>query len=187
MFIANMFCYGCDPNCVGVDGIVGCMGVFLAHNGTLYAIHVPDTTTKAAGRTAFVSYVTGHDPAFNGANAELFGVLNGPNRGDAFLELAAYNQALNVRKLTVVRLNEHLGPKGLMQDAAAVLCEFIPTTNECRLKYQRHADVNWVAGAGTARAGTYGALPDGRLSANAAPSQGWHLVDSTNSSIIIAH
>jgi hypothetical protein len=31
MYIADMFCFGKDKNAVGVNGIRGCMGVFVDH------------------------------------------------------------------------------------------------------------------------------------------------------------
>jgi hypothetical protein len=185
MFIATMYSYGSDAESVGVDGIRGCLGIFLATNTQLHAIHIPDTPARFdAGRTAFVAHVHHADPHFVPAEARLFAVMNGPNRPGADAELLAYSQDLNVHRRMTVRVNEFLGPKGFGQDAAAILCERIPGTTQCRLKYKRYDDVSWQHGVGTVRAGYYhsGAY-DAVLRTNAALAQGWHLVDNTNSTI----
>jgi hypothetical protein len=186
MFIATMYSYGSDPECVGVDGIVGCMGVFLAYNGMLYAIHIPDTPARfTSGRTKFVAYVNQQAPAFDGKQAHLYGVLNGVNRSGAYLELLEYAAALSVKRITTIRLNENLGTKGAMQDSAAVLCEFIPHTGNCRLKYQKAASVKWTRDTETVRAGYYDVGSyDLVLGTSAALSNGWILVDAQNSTIV---
>jgi hypothetical protein len=185
VFIATMYSYGSDAACVGVDGIVGCMGVFLAYNKVLYAIHVPDAGHFQSGRTKFVAYLNQQANAFDGRNAHLYGVLNGTNRGGAYSELLEYAQDLSIKRITTVRLNEHLGKKGSMQDSAAVLCEFIPGSQECMLKYQKADEVKWTLGAGTPRAGYYhNSSFDKVLSTNAAVASGWNVVDTDNSTIV---
>ena len=42
MYIGDMFCYGSSTDFVGVNGIVGCMGVFISCGTTFYAIHMPE-------------------------------------------------------------------------------------------------------------------------------------------------
>ncbi|MEM9454286.1 MAG: hypothetical protein AAGF11_08915 [Myxococcota bacterium] len=186
MFIAIMYAYGSDIESVGVDGIRGCLGIFLATDTRLYAIHIPDAPNHFdAGRAAFVHYVNQTEPNFNQGTARLFAVMNGPNRPAAYAELLAYANDLGVHRLETVRINEHLGQQGFGQDAAAIVCERIPGSTNCRLKYTRGDDILWQNN-GTARADLYRAnmqADDDRLSTNPALGQGWHMVDDTNSTI----
>jgi hypothetical protein len=184
MFIATMFSYGKDAECVGVDGIVGCMGVFLVYNKMLYAIHVPDNPNKLdMGRDAFVKYVRQEEAKFSGSDATLYGVLNGDNRPDAAKELQAYCRDLFVGRVSIVRVRKNL-KVGLTEQAASVLCEFVSASAACNLKYQRNADVKWIKDVGTLRAGFYhNASMSDRLSASAALANGWSLVDGGNSTI----
>lgn len=184
MFIATMFSYGKDAECVGVDGIVGCMGVFLAYNNTLYGIHVPDNPNKLdMGRDAFVKFVNQEAPRFAGTEARLYGVLNGDNRPDAPKELAAYCRDLFVGRATIVRVRKNL-KDGATELAASVICEFLPKSSECMLKYQRNADVKWTKDVGTLRAGFYhNASMSDRLSTSGALANGWTLVDGSNATI----
>lgn len=185
MFIATMYSYGDDTECVGVDGIRGCLGIFLATTTRLYAIHVPDTPAHFdTGRNAFVAHVQAREPGLDPTTARLFAVMNGTNRPGAYGELLQYSQALGVHKRMTVRVEEFLGPKGSNQDAAAIVCERIPGSTECRLKYKRAADIHWQNGVGTVRAGHYHMDSfDAVLSTNPALGQGWHMVDDTNSTI----
>lgn len=185
MFIATMYSYGSDNNAVGVDGIIGCMGLFVAHNNRLHAIHIPDTPNHfATGRQAFVNYLTHLPGGFNGANARIYAVLNGSNRSNAYAEVLEYCEDLNINKTTMIRLRKHLGGSGSGQGSAAVLCELVPGSNPCRIKYQLASDVNWANGQGTARTGYYhmNSFTD-VLSCNGALGQGWHLADDQNCDI----
>ncbi|MCB9544099.1 MAG: hypothetical protein H6703_16850 [Myxococcales bacterium] len=190
MFIATMYSYGDDLQAVGVDGIRGCLGIFLDTGARLYAIHIPDTPANfAAGRLAFAAHVNGVEPHFNRGTARLYAVMNGPNRPGVYREVLDYAQALGgVRRFMTVRVNEHLGPKGFNQDSVSIVLERIPHTTTARLKYQRNADVPWQHGIGTARAGFYynGGYND-VLSASLAPVHGWHMVDPTNSTIALTN
>jgi hypothetical protein len=189
MFIATMFSYGMDNDCVGVDGIRGCMGVFLAYQPALYAIHLPDGTKERndMGRQAFVTFIKQKIPGFQPNNARLYGVVNGDNRPSALSELKAICQDLGIGKFTFVKLRKNLGVEGCQQDAAAVLCEYVPGSTDCKLKYQRADGVPWVTGAGTVRDSFYfNNSFDTIYSANAAVSHGWNVVDDANSSIMLA-
>jgi hypothetical protein len=113
----------------------------------------------------------------------LFAVMNGPNRPGGYAELLAYSQALNVNRRMTVRVNEFLGGQGFQPDAAAIVCEHVPGTMECRLKYKRYDDFQWEDG-GTPRAGYYYNGGYTKVcTTNPALGKGWHLVDNTNSTI----
>ena len=186
MFIATMYSYGNDVDAVGVDGIRGCLGIFLITAARLYAIHIPDTPAHFdAGRNQFAAHVNATEPGFDPNAARLIAVMNGPNRPQAYAELLAYSLVLGVNRRMLVRVDEFLGPKGLQQEAAAIICELVPGTRDPRIKYQRHDDVHWQH-AGIARAGSYHVLApnDDTLSANPALGQGWHLADHSNSRLV---
>jgi hypothetical protein len=188
VFIATMYSFGKDTESVGVDGIVGCMGVFLAFGKNLYAIHVPDTAERFdMGRNAFVTYVKQQAPKFKGGDAKLFCILNGDNRPDAAREMVKYCMDLFVGHYTTVRLRKHLGGQGSSQGSAAVLCE-LQGTGECRLKYLKADQVNWTKGQGTVRAGYYhnSSMSDVLWTSGAAMN-GWRLVDIDNSNITVNH
>jgi hypothetical protein len=190
MFIATMYSYGMDNDCVGVDGIRGCMGVFLAYRPALYAIHLPDNPQRNdLGRQTFVTFIKQKIPGFQGNTARLYGVVNGANRPSALSELKQLCQDLGIGSFTFVRLRKNLGAEGAQQDSAAVLCEFIPQSSECKVKYQRADDVKWTKGVGTVRDGFYfnNSFSDiysadiGKLLVT-----GWNVVDENNSSIMVA-
>jgi hypothetical protein len=186
MFFASMYSYGNDAAAVGVDGIRGCLGIFLITATRLYAIHIPDTPAHfVTGRNAFVAHVNFTEPGFDTNAARLIAVMNGPNRAQAFNELCEYSLALGVTKLITVRVDEFLGVKGLQQDAATIVCELVPGTREPMIKYMRHDDVHWL-NAGAARAGSYHVLApvDDTLSTNLAPFVGWRAADYSNSRIV---
>ncbi len=191
MFIATMYSYGMDDDCVGVDGIRGCMGVFLAYRPALYAIHLPDNTSQRndQGRTAFVNFIQQQVHGFQGNDARLYGVVNGANRPSALSELKHFCEDLGIPRFTFARLRKNLGVEGAQQDAAAVLCEYIPQQKDCRLKYKRADDANWITGVGTVRTGFYfNNSFDTIYSVNIRTlnQTGWNVVDDNNSSIMVA-
>jgi len=190
MFIATMYSYGMDDDCVGVDGIRGCMGVFLAYRPALYAIHLPDNAQRNdLGRQEFVNFIQQQIPGFQGNNARLYGVVNGANRPSALSELKHFGQDLGIGTFTFVRLRKNLGVEGAQQDAAAVLCEYIPGSIDCMLKYQRADDVTWRKGVGKVRDGFYhnGSFIDIYSTSSPRVSNGWNVVvDKNNSSIMVA-
>ncbi len=183
MFIATMYSFGKDPLCVGVDGIVTCMGVFLAYNGTLYAIHVPfqSSATNDFGREAFVAYVRREEPNFQGGNAKLYGVTNNDVRGGASEEVRQFAKNLKVDYAMFCTLRENLGDKK-SPDSAAVVCEYLPGGQGPVMKYQKHSTANWQAGPGVRRAGHYqnGSMADILSVPNTDVASGWHLINATN-------
>ena len=185
VFIATMYSFGKDPVCVGVDGIVTCMGVFLAHGGMLYAIHVPfqASATNDLGREAFIAYVHREDPNFQGANAKLYGVTNNNARGTAVDEVRQYAKSLKVDYTVFCQLRENLGDKK-SPDAAAVVCELLGGHGPV-LKYQKHSTANWQAGPGVRRAGHYhnGSMADILAVPNTDVASGWQLVNAGNSDL----
>jgi len=166
VFIATMYSFGKDAQCVGVDGIVSCMGVFLAHSGTLYAIHVPNqvSATNDLGREAFIAYVRREEPNFQGGGAKLYAVTNNESRGTAADEL----------------LGDKKSP-----DAAAVVCEFHAGGPGTVLKYQKASTANWQKGAGVRRAGHYqnNSFTDILSVPNTDAANGWQLLNATNSDL----
>jgi hypothetical protein len=180
MYIGDMFCYGSSTDSVGVNGIVGCMGVFVASGQTLYAVHMPDSINyNGPGRTAFTQFVTGAG-GWNAANATMIGVLNGDNRPGAGAELADIARGLGIGSFRTVRLRKHIDRSGSGEPvAAAVLCLFKPTTTQIELRYQMDSRVRWSEGNGEARAGQYRAMRgDSRLSTNPGWGAGWEAVGS---------
>ena len=185
MFIAQMFCYGKDGLTVGVDGIRGCMGVFLHYGNMLYAIHLPDNPNKnKLGRDTFCDFVQAEIADLNGANASLYAVLNNNNRPDFLEELRDIGTMLKVQNATIVRVMDHLPKQGALKEpaAAAVLLDRVHG-GTCVLKYQDANKVKWEPG-GTARSGYYhnGSFTDS-VKTSGAVSHGWHLVNAQNSSI----
>jgi hypothetical protein len=152
MFVATMFSYGRDSECVGVDGIRGCMAVFLAYEKMLYAIHVPDNTEERnkMGRDAFVSYVKQQVLKFCGSDAQRSAVVNNNNRPTCEKEMFEYCQDLFIGRVTMVRLRDNHGPDRSQPDAAAVLCER-NDGGPCVLKYRKADDVRWGVGVGGLR------------------------------------
>ena len=191
MYIGDMFCYGQSTDSVGVNGIVGCMGVFVASGQTLYAIHMPDSINyNTPGRNAFVQFVGG--AIGNGNAATVIGVLNNDNRPSAAAELREIARGLGASSYRMVRLRKHIDirPSG-EPEAAAVLCMYTPNgyvqgtgmtfSSNVELRYQMDKRVRWVDGQGEARSGQYRAMRgDSRLWTNAAWGAGWNAVDSTN-------
>jgi hypothetical protein len=189
MFIATMYSYGKDSACVGVDGIRTCMGVFVAYEKMLYAIHVPwnSADKNDQGRAAFVSYVKKEAGTFRGKEARLYGVTNNKERGTAEDELRAYKKDLKPRQTVLIRLRENLGTT---PDAAAVLCEYVGNGNGGNgvvQKYRSADSTGWQTGGGTTRAGYYinPSMDSVFSTPSTAVSSGWHLVNFTNSDLIL--
>lgn len=184
MFIATMYSYGRDPACVGVDGIVTCMGVFLSYQGMLYAVHIPDNgpEANAMGREAFVTFVQREEPGFRGKEAKLFGVTNNKARGTADVELAKIGKNLKVDYVVLTRLEEGLGDKN-GPEAAAVVCEYFGGGKGPVLKYRQAATAGWTAGAGVGRMGHYrnASFDSIFTTANTDVSDGWILINAGNS------
>lgn len=189
MYIGDMFCYGKSVDSVGVNGIVGCMGVFVASGQTLYAVHMPDSINyNGPGRTAFVQFVTS-SAGWNAANATMVGVLNGDNRPAAGGELTDIARGLGIGSFRTVRLRKNIDRSGSGEPAStAILCLFKPTTTQIELRYQMDARVRWIEGSGEARAGQYRAMrADALLSTNPGWGAGWNAVGGDNCDLSLTH
>jgi hypothetical protein len=184
-----MYSYGWDPECVGVDGIVTCMGVFLRYEKDLYALHAPFNGAKAneRGKDDFVAYVKRETKggAFIGGlkNAELIAVVNGNPRGDVTDEIKGYCKGLGTSSALVYQLSKNLGQSLNSQEAATIIWQQVSKRN-CSLKYRKHSDTTWQKNVGRVRQGWYGdnsSFTDNLTTDPDGP--GWHVVDSTNSNI----
>ncbi len=187
VYIADMFCYGSSRDFVGINGIVGCMGVFVSCGQTLYAVHMPDSPNyDEAGRIAFAQFVTGSG-GWNAANATMIGALNNNERPGANAELTDLARRLGVGSFRLVRLRKNIDFTATRAPVAVVvLCLFDPpgTTSGIQLRYQMDKNVRWDKGKGEAQAGRYRAMRDDELlSVNPAWGSGWQQVDGTNSDI----
>jgi hypothetical protein len=142
MYIAEMYSYGQDPNCVGVDGIVDCMGVFALYNDNLFAIHIPSMGSLVTGWQTFENYFKLKNPGYTGG-AKLYVVVNGTGRPKAEEEVLQYAPSLNA-KTTFYRLTAN--PK----EAAAVVCRR-DLKGGVELLYKKHADAGWEQNKGNPR------------------------------------
>jgi hypothetical protein len=149
MYIAEMYAYGTDNDCVGVNGIVTCMAIFVLRNYWLQAIHVPNDSQKEAGRDALLSYFTQKNMG-NTDGAMLYAVVNGTSRAGAEDEVRGYQSRLNPTKTTFVRFM----PK--VQGGVAFICQRVLGVNKAVLKYKttEHGEW-WVKNLGNARGGYY--------------------------------
>jgi hypothetical protein len=190
MYIADMFCYGRSTDSVGVNGIVGCMGVFVVSGATFSAVHLPDSINyNQAGRVAFAQFVT-QGAGWNAAGATMIGVLNGDNRPAAGAELTDLARRLGVASYRLVRLRKNIDVSPTKEAAAAaVLCLKKPGPGSTiELRYQMDKNVRWLAGQGEARSGQYRAMrDDARLAVNAGWGAGWQEVNGTNCDLSLRH
>lgn len=179
MYIGDMFCYGRSTDSVGVNGIVGCMGVFVVSGPNMFAIHMPDSINyNTVGRDAFVNYVS-TAAGFNAGQATMIGVLNNDNRPGAQAELKSIARGLGLSTFRMVRLRKNITIRQSGEPvAAAVLCLLKPVSNAIELRYQMDEHVRWSEGTGEARAGQYRAMRgDQLLSTNPGWGAGWNEVD----------
>ena len=199
MYIADMFCYGKSAEFVGVNGIVGCMGVFLAYNKMLYAIHIPDSINyNSVARTEFGKFIGREATGMDGNQAQVVAVLNNDNRPGGPAEVAAICKDLGVPRFTMIRLRKNIpiSPSSKEPAAVAVLCEFTPESyvpnvgmqfsDTLRLKYQVDSRVRWEKNRGEARIGQYRAMRDDeKLYVSGALGAGWDWVDTTSGDITV--
>ena len=156
MYIATMYSYGMDNDCVGVDGIDSCMGVFLVYDRMMFAIHVPNNSSEVneQGKETFVTFIKKQIPKYKGSNARLYAVVNNISRGKpgAEDEVRGYITRLKPAETVFTRLRDNVS--GV---AAAVLCELAPIGSRgVALKYQPHATAGWQNNSGgTPRSGSY--------------------------------
>jgi hypothetical protein len=189
MFIATMFSYGKDHECVGVDGIKSCMGVFLNYNDAmLYAIHAPHNgeNVLTQGRTQFVNYVRQQIVNYDPTRAQIVVVLNGGNRAKAGDEITEYCRLLQVNQATLYRVRKHI-PILLMNDPASVAVIYQVYTDQFRtwrkVKYQRARESIWTTN-GSARDGFYNTpMYTKQYYAPTAAGHGWYEADDDNSDI----
>jgi hypothetical protein len=155
-----MRCFGRDTDCVGVNGIETCMGIFLATDEHIYAFHITSGTENAdkQGIHQFVEYILGNEPHFNPDAARLYGVMNADKRPNGVDLLNLCAERLGVSQCKPVKLTDL--PKTMSgRAAAAVLCRRVGA--EIQLMYKQNDSVTWTAGGGTARGGYHGyALED---------------------------
>jgi hypothetical protein len=149
MFIAEMWEYGMDPDCVGVDGIDACMGVFVLYDKKLFAIHVPyHLKTHKEARDKFVGFFNNKNPGYQ-SGAKIYAVVNGDSRGGAEDEVSEFGKALKAETTKFMRVVGHSG------HSIAIVCERDPFTDDVKLKYTPHAEAGWERGKGTKREGYY--------------------------------
>src|SRR6266446_10657593 len=110
MYMAQMYCYGSDPECAGITGIVGCMGIICACRSRVFAVHIPPSgaTMEKRGREAFCDYVTREMTEGTGAGRLLF-FVNGKCRPQAPEEVRAVCGLLGIRTAKLIKLWKHLG------------------------------------------------------------------------------
>ncbi len=179
MYIADMFCFGKDQNAVGVNGIRGCMGVFVDHGGMLYGMHMPDSVAEKAdrGRKAFAAYVMQEAGVFAPDQARMILVCNSGQRMSATDEGYALCVELGVRQFTLFRPEKFIPINGSEPSAIWVVCQR-GSGGDLELHYRLDDDVKPVVGGGAARGGDYGAFrEDGKLSTS---TSGWYLAKPPN-------
>lgn len=183
MYIAQMYCYGKDPTAVGVDGISGCMGVFVDFADMLYAIHIVAGSKQAnqTGADQFCDYVMGEAPSFDGKNARIIFAINQFNRVGYMDEVRYIGKKLGIPKVEIVHVTA-VEKDATGADKIAVLCER-HGGKTLVLKYQSDGNVAWETG-GEQRAGFY--HPGGKAYGTAkktsgAVSQGWTVIAADNS------
>lgn len=175
MYFADMFAYGKDPNCVGITGISGCMGVIIDYGNMLYAAHFPHGLDDQLerGRRAFADYVKQEAGAFNGVNAKMYAVLNRDQRPDEQNELYALGRLLTINEFLVMRIFEHVDPGNNNPEAVVTVCQ--RANGGLEFKYRPNRDVAWSEGTGAARGGAYSpAIPDSKYGTN---FNGWFTLD----------
>jgi hypothetical protein len=181
MFIADMYCYGMDANAVGVTGISGCMGVFVATGAMLYAVHIPDTATpgkNALGGTTFADFVTQQVGQPLDPNAsQMICVLNYTQRQQAHEEGYAIARRLGLRRFALWRMEKNIDVSTGNPKAIWVLWQRL-ALGGLELRYRPDADFTPTQGGGTARSGTYS--PWGADKRYTVDASGWYLGSAPN-------
>ena len=154
VYYAQMFCYGSDPNHVGITGIRGCLGAVFAAAHHLYAVHIPPMNTQrdAQGARAFTAMVTGAE----GANpaGTLYVFVNGTNRLQAHDEARSMKEDLGGVPCQVYRIMANLGAQSGTASADSVVIKVERMVGGFDLSYKRDDDLTWVAG-GLQKTGCY--------------------------------
>jgi hypothetical protein len=178
MFIAGMFEYGKDDNCVGVDGIETCMGVFVSYGTQLFAIHVPDNTeeSKKQGRDEFVNYFIRENAGYH-EGATIYAVVRNGFREGAEAEVRGYHDRLSASETNFIRLNVNT------KFGTAIVCRR-DRTRGIKLKFIEFTHAGWNPGAGKARDGFYHNGSIGGKSYGVASTKTWAtVVDPNNAQI----
>jgi len=195
MYFADMFCFGYDPDCVGVTGIVGCMGIFVATDDLLYSIHVTagSVPEERLGAQKFGSFVNRCETPQKIARAKVFCVVNGGARLKLSNDLEPFAKAIGVKLITAVRIFENLAPmsqavgKGSRWDqmkAVAVAFKRGQAQGEFVIRYKQESEVQWLNGAqagGKYRDGWYNRAHYKEVRTVDPGFAGWHVVNNTNS------
>jgi hypothetical protein len=177
MFIAEMWEFGKDSNCVGVDGIITCMGVFVLYDNKLFAIHQPHSSVgiNKQGRDAFVAYFMRKNPGYDGG-AKICAVVNGTPRTGAEDEVREFQRLLDAETTIFIRITG-------VEDSIAIVCERDPLADGINLKYKKHSEAGWISGSGKKRAGYYkNDIGDHKYAV--ASTDGWAPIVKSNAQII---
>jgi hypothetical protein len=180
MFIAEMYEYGADNDCVGVDGIDSCMGVFVLYDNRLFAIHQPnnDEAKNKLGRDKFIAYFNTDNPSY-ASGAKIYAVLNGNSRGkDAEAELREYQRSLRADEAKLVRISGYAG------NSLAIVCERNGSTGNFDLKCKKASEAGWMSRLGKERSDYY-QKDIGGHAYGVSSTAGWaSVVDPGNAQII---
>jgi hypothetical protein len=180
MYLADMFCFGKDPDAVGVTGISGCMGVFVSAGTMLYAVHIPESlpAKSARGGTAFADFVLREaGTGFDGEKATMITVANYTQRSTAADESYEIARQLGMRRFTLFRPEKHIAI-GLGKNPESIWVVWQRGSDGLELRYRPSSTITPSKGGGTARAGDYGAFgEDERYTVD---TNGWYAAKPPN-------
>ena len=188
MYYAQMFCYGTDPNHVGITGIRGCLGAVFASPNHLYAVHIPPMNTErdSQGASAFTAMITGAEGANPAGDLYLF--VNGTNRLQAHDEARTMKEALGGAPTQVYRIMTNLGTQTGTSQADAVVIKVERVIGGVDLAYKRDDDMKWIDG-GRQKAGCDYQAMDGSFGSAKVPDApaftgGWFQMTRATCSIL---
>lgn len=184
MYFANMYCYGFHNDCVGITGIITCMGVVYTCDRTLYAIHIPDHGKAEDFRASqvFWEFVNKTEDTRR-RKGKLFLFVNGTNRNssEGHDNCTAEQVGAELKRLfggpttTLCRLMTNLGPNSGGQQALAATIIVKHHITGLVMKFKHVPSLNMVKG-GKAEIGQYKARRDycgGTVPSAAELSHGW--------------
>lgn len=195
MYLAHMYCYGKHANTVGVTGIAGCLGIFIAHNNMLYAIHIPPNSaiTESRAREQFAEYVEGQDGTIkNSAVARLYGVTNRDYRQTAESDLYSICGRLGLRQFRLIRLRstptatvQGSNRESIVKDSTAVICRFANggSPNDCTFICHPDATLKYRKLANNNRAGSYRDFPEEDVDVDPNGLAAWTSIVNGNASM----
>jgi len=187
VYFATMNSFGYDQTCVGVTGIVGCMGIFVATNDLLYAVHVKaqNANQEALGAQKFGAFVKNCEGPGNTSSWKVFCMINGGNRLERLRDdLQPFVTCLGVKKVAAIRLYANLQtimPSKIHSSLAsvAVVLRRGAIQGQFDIRYMQDSTVNWLQGeqaGGKFRHGWYG-NPSSKEVVSVDPNfPGWHTV-----------